>query len=48
MITKIKAASIAYEHGIDTIIANGDNPEVLYDILEGKAVGTHFVAPSNR
>jgi len=48
MITKIKAASIAYEHGIDTIIANGDNPEILYDILEGKTVGTHFVAPSNR
>lgn len=25
------------------IIANGDDPEKLYDIVEGKQVGTRFV-----
>ena len=43
MATKLKAASIATEAGIDMIIANGVNPEVLYDIFDGKAVGTRFL-----
>ncbi len=42
MATKLKAAIIATEAGIDMIIANGEHPEVLYDIFEGKAVGTRF------
>jgi glutamate 5-kinase len=44
MITKIKAAEIAMEHGIDMYIASGSNPEILYDILDGKEVGTLFKA----
>lgn len=44
MITKLDAASAACEEGIDTYIANGDNPENVRRILEGEAVGTHFVA----
>lgn len=43
MATKISAASIATERGIDVIITNGDRPEVLYDILEGKPEGTRFL-----
>ena len=43
MATKLKAATIATEAGIDMIIANGQDPEVLYDLSEGKAVGTRFL-----
>lgn len=43
MTTKISAAAIATVGGCDMIITNGKNPEVLYDILEGKPVGTHFL-----
>ena len=42
MFTKLKAAKIATSEGIDMIIANGDNPNILYDIVEGKPVGTKF------
>lgn len=42
MATKIKAANIAMSSGVEMIIANGENPEVLYEIFEGKAVGTRF------
>ena len=44
MATKIKAAKISTEAGIDMIIANGKEPQILYDIVEGKTVGTRFVA----
>ena len=42
MVTKIKAAEIAMEAGIDMIIANGKHPENLYRILDGEKVGTKF------
>ena len=29
--------------GIDMVIANGAHPALLYDIVEGKAVGTRFL-----
>lgn len=44
MMTKIKAAKMTTEKGIDMVIANGDNPSVIYDIVEGKDVGTRFIA----
>ncbi len=44
MITKITAAKITMEAGIDTIITNGDEPSVLFDILDGKEIGTHFIS----
>ncbi|MDO4289162.1 MAG: glutamate 5-kinase [Eubacterium sp.] len=44
MITKIGAAKYATERGIDTIIASGDDVRIVYDILEGREVGTHFLA----
>lgn len=43
MATKLKAAKIATEAGIDMIIANGEAPEVLYALHDGRAVGTRFV-----
>lgn len=44
MITKIKAAEIASQAGIDTVIMNGRTPEKLYDLFDGKQVGTRFVS----
>ena len=43
MATKLRAAKMVAEVGCDMIITNGEHPEVLYDIAEGKAVGTRFV-----
>ncbi len=43
MRTKVNAAKLATAHGIDMIITNGDNPTALYDIADGKPVGTRFV-----
>ncbi len=43
MATKLRAAQIATKSGADMVIANGKNPDLLYDIVEGKAVGTRFV-----
>lgn len=44
MVTKIKAARIATASGIDMVIANGQNPDILYDIMEGGGVCTRFPA----
>jgi glutamate 5-kinase len=43
MATKLKAAGIAMSAGIDMIIANGEAPEALYALLEGKPIGTRFI-----
>ena len=42
MVTKLHAAEICLGCGCDMVIANGNNPNNLYDILEGKSVGTKF------
>lgn len=42
MITKLLAAEIAGESGINTVIINGSNPLLVYDVLDGKNVGTYF------
>ena len=42
MVTKLRAAEICLSCGCDMIIANGRNPDLLYDILDGKQVGTTF------
>ena len=44
MSTKIAAAKICFESKIHTIITNGCYPENIFDILEGKEIGTHFDA----
>lgn len=43
MITKLQAANMNMQRGIDTIITNGQRLEELYDILAGKPIGTLFV-----
>lgn len=43
MATKLRAAKMVAQVGCDMIITNGEHPEVLYDIAEGKAVGTRFI-----
>lgn len=42
MATKLNAASLCMENGISTVIANSEDPAILYDIMEGKQVGTLF------
>ena len=44
MRTKLQAAELATSNGISTIVTNGSRPEGLYDIVEGKKVGTLFAA----
>ena len=44
MVTKLRAAEICAESGCDMVIANGKEPELLYDIVEGKQIGTRFYA----
>ena len=45
MATKISAAKMATDAGINTIVINGNQPKALYDIMEGKTyTGTLFVA----
>lgn len=42
MSTKINAAKIATEAGIDMVIMNGKDPEKLYDLFEDAEIGTIF------
>lgn len=42
MITKLDAAEIAMNGGIDMVILNGRNPAKLYDLFDGEQVGTLF------
>ena len=42
MVTKLHAAQIAMEAGIDTIVMNGENPTEIYKALDGKQIGTFF------
>ncbi len=42
MATKLRAAKLVTAAGCDMIIANGEKPALLYDIVDGKPVGTRF------
>lgn len=42
MFTKVLAAEITSQNGIYTVVCNGENPTILYDIIDGKDVGTLF------
>ena len=44
MATKLRAAKMVTAMGCDMVITNGEHPERLYDIAEGKDVGTRFIA----
>ena len=43
MATKLRAAKLVTQNGCDMIITNGERPRVLYDIIDGKPVGTLFL-----
>lgn len=42
MVTKLIAAKRSMAAGIEMVIANGKNPKIIYDVLEGKAICTRF------
>jgi glutamate 5-kinase len=44
MTTKLSAAKIATASGADMVITNGDNVQNIYQIIEGKDIGTLFEA----
>ena len=44
MVTKIKAAKMATHNGIEVVIANGKDPGILYEIMEGRGICTRFLA----
>ncbi|KAF5055755.1 glutamate 5-kinase [Sedimentibacter saalensis] len=48
MATKIAAAKIAVASGIDMAIVNGKSPELIYEVLDGKAVGTLFLKKESK
>ena len=43
MATKLVAADICMQAGTDMVILNGSRPALLYDVLEGKSIGTRFI-----
>lgn len=43
MMTKLLAAKIATEAGVEMVIANGQKPRILYQIVDGEQVGTKFL-----
>lgn len=48
MATKLGAAELCMDAGISMLITKGDNPAILYDIVEGKPVGTLFKRPKRK
>ena len=43
MATKLTAAKTATRAGVDMVLANGDNPKILFDIVNGEEIGTLFI-----
>lgn len=48
MTTKLHAAQIATENHMDMIIANGSNPDILYELMDGVPHGTRFLAKAKK
>ena len=44
LVTKLQAAEIVCANGIPMFLINGQNPEILYDMFEGRNVGTYFMS----
>jgi glutamate 5-kinase len=44
MVTKLSAAKIATLSGTNMILTNGSDPEIIMDVINGKEVGTLFIA----
>lgn len=48
MATKLSAAKLLEEVGIDMVITSGQNPECLYEVVAGRPVGTRFAFKDGR
>lgn len=48
MATKLRAARLTEQAGIEMVIANGADPSVLYRIFDGEPVGTRFLGVKDR
>ena len=48
MATKIEAAKLATASGVNVIIANGREPDILVRISQGEDIGTFFSAQANK
>ena len=47
MATKLSAARLCMEAGVDMAIVNGETPNILYDVIAGQQVGTRFIGRKN-
>lgn len=48
MTTKLRAAQLATQAGVDVVVASGREPDVLLALMEGVPRGTWFPAPGDR
>lgn len=48
MVSKIAAAELCREHNVDVVIANGNFPVTIMEVLEGKDLGTFFVSEATK
>ena len=48
MCTKVSAAKLVMEAGIDMIIMNGERPRLIYEAVAGNSVGTRFHAKKEK
>ncbi|MBQ9761371.1 MAG: glutamate 5-kinase [Clostridia bacterium] len=48
MKTKLHAAEICMNAGCDMVIMNGADPSLLYDLFDGREVGTRFVSNAKK
>jgi glutamate 5-kinase len=48
MASKIAAAELCREHNVDVVIADGNDPYTILEVLEGKDLGTFFVSDATR
>lgn len=48
MEAKLTAAKMVTDNGIPMFIMNGADPEILYQLLDGKRVGTYFTAKTKK
>lgn len=46
MKTKLQAAALCLQKDCDMVIASGDEPNILYDVVQGKEIGTRFTRKS--
>jgi glutamate 5-kinase len=48
MASKIAAAELCRDHNVDVVIANGEDPSTIMDVLDGKDLGTFFVSDATQ